>query len=66
MPSHKSPVRSRSKCPLCGNSLYYKKAPFAFFTGKLKRVCLAPGCNFVDPGQFKMADRGYSGRTGIS
>jgi len=37
-----------------------------FLTGRLKRKCLAPHCNFADAGHFKIAERGYSGRLGVS
>ena len=66
MSSCSSPMRSRSKCPKCGNPLYYIRAPLNFLTGRLKRKCLATNCSFVDDGHFKIAERGYSGRIGVS
>jgi len=66
MPSHSNPIRSRSKCPKCGNPLFYTKAPLTFLTGRLKRKCLAANCSFQDAGHFKIAERGYSGRLGAS
>ncbi|HKU64673.1 MAG TPA: hypothetical protein VJQ06_06420 [Rhizomicrobium sp.] len=66
MSSYDNPIRSRSKCPKCGSPLYYTKAATTFLTGKLKRQCLAPNCSFRDAGHFKLAERGYSGRLGVS
>jgi len=37
-----------------------------FLTGKLKRQCLAANCGFHDAGHYKIAERGYSGRLGVS
>jgi hypothetical protein len=54
MPSGKTPIRSRTKCPQCGGPLYYIGTFFSFFTGKAKRVCLAPNCTFVDTRRFKI------------
>jgi hypothetical protein len=66
MSSCSSPIRSRSKCPLCGSPLYYTNAALTFLTGKLKRQCLAANCSFRDAGHFKIAERGYAGRLGVS
>jgi hypothetical protein len=66
MSSLSGPLRSRSKCPKCGSPLYYTRAALTFLTGKLKRQCLAPDCSFRDPGHFKIAERGYPGRLGVS
>ena len=57
MPSAKTPIRSRTKCPKCGGPLYYVGTFFSFFTGKRKRVCLAPNCHFVDTRRFKIFKR---------
>jgi hypothetical protein len=54
MPSAKTPIRSRSKCPHCGGPLYYVGTAFSFLTGKKKRICLAPNCDFVDSRRFKV------------
>ena len=66
MSSHSNPVRSRSKCPKCGNALYYTRAPLTFLTGRLKRKCLAANCSFQDAGHFKIAAREYSRRLDVS
>ncbi len=58
MPSAKAPILSRSKCPHCGGPLYYVRSSFfSFLTGKKKRVCLAPNCDFVDTRRFKVVVR---------
>jgi hypothetical protein len=57
MPSSKTLIRSRSKCPQCGGPLYYVKARFSFLTGQKKRLCFAPNCGFVDPRRFKIIMR---------
>ena len=57
MPSGKTPIRSRSKCPQCGGPLYYIGTFLSFFTGKKKRVCLSPNCDFVDRRRFKIFKR---------
>jgi len=54
MPSGKSPIRSRSVCPLCGAPLYYVATAFTFLTGLKKRVCKAPDCNFKDTRRFRV------------
>ncbi len=48
-----TPVKSRTKCPHCGSSLYYMNTLFSFFTGLKKRACQTSGFGYVDPGQFK-------------
>ena len=55
MASGKAPIRSRSKCPQCGGPLYYVRTSFfSFLTGKKKRVCLTPNCDFIDTRRFKV------------
>jgi len=54
MPSDKTAIPSRSKCPQCGGPLYYVSTFFSFLTGKKKRVCLAPDCTFEDTRRFKV------------
>ena len=66
MSSISGPLRSRSKCPKCGSPLYYTRAALSFLTGKLNRQCLAAHCSYRDAGHFKIAERGYSGRLGVS
>lgn len=57
MPSSKSPIRSRMRCPKCGSPLFYISAGFFFFIRKKKRKCLAPDCDYEDPGRFKIVVR---------
>ena len=53
MASSKSPIRSRTKCPLCGSPLYYVSTFTTFLTGTRKRVCLAANCTYQDARRFK-------------
>ena len=53
MASSKSPIRSRTKCPLCGSPLYYVSTFTTFLTGSKKRVCLASNCTYQDARRFK-------------
>ena len=57
MASTKSPIRSRSRCPNCGSSLYYVNTLFGFLTGHKKRVCMAANCDFVEQRRFKLVMR---------
>lgn len=57
MPSSKTPIRSRSRCPQCGGSLYNIDTFFSFLTGKKKRICLARNCAFEDTRRFKIIGR---------
>jgi hypothetical protein len=57
MPSSKTPIRSRSRCPQCGGPLYYIDTFFSFFTGTKKRICMTPKCDFVDSRRFKVVLR---------
>jgi hypothetical protein len=63
MSSGKSPIRSRSKCPECGNPLYYVRTAFTFLSGLRKRLCLAPNCKFVDSRRFRITSHHYAPRT---
>jgi len=53
MASSKSPIRSRTKCPLCDSPLYYVSTPLTFLTGNKKRVCLASNCSYEEARRFK-------------
>jgi hypothetical protein len=53
MASSKSPIRSRTKCPLCGSQLFYVSTAFSFLTGVRKRVCLAENCTYEETRRFK-------------
>jgi hypothetical protein len=53
-----SPIRSRSKCPQCGGTLYYVRNFLSFLTGKTRRICLTSDCGFVDPRRFKVTQHG--------
>ena len=52
-----SPLRSRAKCPRCGNALYYVGTLLTFFTGQKRRVCLAANCSYKDAQRFKFVTR---------
>jgi hypothetical protein len=53
MASSKSPIRSRTKCPRCGSSLFYVNTLFSFLTSTKKRVCLAANCTYQEGRRFK-------------
>jgi len=57
MASSKSPIRSRSKCPLCGSPLFYVSTFLTFLTGEKKRMCLAANCTFQEARRFKFVGR---------
>jgi len=53
MASSKSPIRSRTKCPLCGSPLFYVSTFTTFLTGNKKRICLAANCTYQEARRFK-------------
>ena len=52
-----SPLRSRAKCPRCGNALFYVATFMTFFTGEKRRVCRAVNCSYKDAQRFKFVSR---------
>jgi len=52
-----SPLRSRAKCPKCGNALYYVGTFLTFFTGQKRRICMAANCSYKDAQRFKFVSR---------